>query len=58
MDEKIEKQEVELDPNLKFIEEKSYEEMSDILKKPMGTIATLISRAKKDFLEIYKRQYE
>ncbi len=32
---------------LKFFEEKSYEEMSDILKKPPGTIATLINRAKK-----------
>ena len=34
---------------LKFLEEKSYEEISDILKKPIGTIATLINRAKKQF---------
>jgi RNA polymerase sigma-70 factor (ECF subfamily) len=34
---------------LKFIEEKSYEEISDILKKPSGTIATLINRAKTQF---------
>lgn len=34
---------------LKFFEEKTYEEMSDILKKPPGTIATLINRAKKIF---------
>jgi len=34
---------------LKFLEEKSYEEISDILKKPMGTVATLINRAKKQF---------
>jgi len=34
---------------LKFLEEQSYEEISDILKKPMGTVATLINRAKKQF---------
>ena len=32
---------------LKFFEEKSYEEISDILQIPQGTVATLISRAKK-----------
>ena len=32
---------------LKFIENKDYKEISDILHKPMGTIATLINRAKK-----------
>src|SRR5665648_337740 len=31
---------------LKFVEEKDYQEISDILHKPMGTIATLINRAK------------
>lgn len=31
---------------LKFLEDKDYKEISDILKKPMGTIATLINRAK------------
>jgi len=34
---------------LKFLEEKNYNEISDILKKPSGTIATLIHRAKKAF---------
>lgn len=34
---------------LKFIEDKNYQEISDILKKPMGTVATLINRAKKQF---------
>ncbi len=34
---------------LKFLEEKSYAEISDILKKPQGTVATLINRAKKQF---------
>ncbi len=32
---------------LKFMEGKDYREISDILHKPMGTIATLINRAKK-----------
>ncbi len=36
---------------LKFIEDKNYREISDILEKPMGTVATLISRAKKQFGE-------
>lgn len=34
---------------LKFLEEKDYKEISDILKKPMGTVATLINRAKSQF---------
>lgn len=37
---------------LKFFEDKDYTEMSDILKKPMGTIATLVNRAKKQFLKL------
>jgi len=36
---------------LKFLEGKNYNEISDILKKPLGTIATLIYRAKKAFRE-------
>jgi len=36
---------------LKFLEEKDYKEISDILEKPMGTVATLISRAKTQFKE-------
>lgn len=36
---------------LKFLEEKDYKEISDILEKPMGTVATLISRAKNQFKE-------
>ncbi|MCK4635766.1 MAG: sigma-70 family RNA polymerase sigma factor [Candidatus Moranbacteria bacterium] len=32
---------------LKFLEEKSYEEIMDILKKPKGSVATLISRGRK-----------
>jgi RNA polymerase sigma-70 factor (ECF subfamily) len=34
---------------LRFLEEKSYEEISDILRVPLGTAATLVSRAKKEF---------
>ena len=41
---------------LKFFEGKSYREISDILKKPMGTVATLINRAKNQFREEYKKQ--
>lgn len=38
---------------LKFVEEKDYKEISDILRCPMGTVATLINRAKKQFKKIY-----
>ena len=34
---------------LKFLEQKSYEEIADILQKPMGTVATLIHKAKAEF---------
>lgn len=40
---------------LKYIEDKSYEEISDILKKPAGTVATHINRAKKQFKELYQK---
>lgn len=36
---------------LKFLEGLDYKEISDVLKKPMGTVATLINRAKKQFRE-------
>jgi len=32
---------------LRFLEEKDYEEIMDILKKPKGTVATLIKRGRK-----------
>jgi len=41
---------------LKFLEDKSYKEISDILKKPIGTVATLINRAKKSFVEEVRKQ--
>lgn len=42
---------------LRFIEEKEYEEISDILQIPTGTVSTLIHRGKKEmreYLEKYK----
>ncbi len=35
-----------------FLEEMSYNEISDVLRKPPGTIATLINRGKKKFKKI------
>ncbi|MFA6415976.1 MAG: RNA polymerase sigma factor [Candidatus Paceibacterota bacterium] len=32
---------------LRYLEDKDYREISDIMKKPIGTVATLINRAKK-----------
>ncbi len=40
---------------LRFFEDKSYEEISDILQIPSGTVATLISRAKISFRETSAR---
>lgn len=41
---------------LRFWEEKSYEEISDILQKPAGTVATLINRAKTRLKNEIKKQ--
>lgn len=41
---------------LKYLEEKDYNEISDILRKPIGTVGTLINRAKKQFKEIAKNK--
>lgn len=41
---------------LKFVEGKDYQEMSDILHKPMGTIATLINRAKKSLKQELEKE--
>ncbi len=41
---------------LKFMEGKDYREISDILHKPMGTIATLINRAKKYLKQELKKE--
>lgn len=34
---------------LKFLEEKSYQEISDIIKKPVGTVGSLMNKAKSEF---------
>lgn len=39
---------------LYYIEEKSYQEMSDILRLPINTIATHLSRAKAQLKKIYQ----
>jgi RNA polymerase sigma-70 factor, ECF subfamily len=41
---------------LKFLEEKTYEEMMDILKKPKGSVATLINRGKTLLREELKKE--
>ncbi len=41
---------------LKFLENMSYEEISDILKLPEGTVATRINRAKKAFQKLALHQ--
>lgn len=41
---------------LKFVEGKDYREISDILHKPMDTIATLINRAKKSLKQELKKE--
>ncbi|MBU1935691.1 sigma-70 family RNA polymerase sigma factor, partial [Patescibacteria group bacterium] len=40
---------------LRYLDEKDYKEISDILKKPMGTVATLINRAKAQFKQIAEK---
>ena len=39
---------------LKFFEKLNYEEISDVLKIPEGTVATRLNRAKKTFIKISK----
>jgi len=34
---------------LRFLEQKSYEEISDIIKRPTGTVSSLLNKAKKEF---------
>ncbi len=43
---------------LRFLEGKNYDEISDILMVPSGTVATLIHRAKKEIISIYNKQHE
>jgi RNA polymerase sigma-70 factor (ECF subfamily) len=41
---------------LKFLEEKNYQEISDIIKKPPGTVASTINKAKQEFRKELARQ--
>ena len=41
---------------LRFVEEKEYEEIMDILKKPKGSVATLIARGKETLIRELKEQ--
>jgi len=42
---------------LKFLEEKDYREISDILKIPEGTVGTRIHRAKHVFKKVYEKRH-
>jgi RNA polymerase sigma-70 factor, ECF subfamily len=42
---------------LKFFEEKDYNEISDIIKKPSGTVASMLNKAKKEFKKKYQELY-
>lgn len=41
---------------LKFLEEKNYQEISDIIRKPTGTVASTINKAKQEFKKELARQ--
>ena len=43
---------------LRYFSEKSYEEMSEILKKPINTVGTLINRAKKKLLDVIESSWK
>lgn len=40
---------------LKFLEQNSYKEISDILRRPVGTVGTLVNRAKEQFREMAEK---
>ncbi len=42
---------------LRYFEEKDYQEISDIIKKPEGTVASMLNKAKKEFKTIYLKKY-
>jgi RNA polymerase sigma-70 factor, ECF subfamily len=41
---------------LKFLEERNYQEISDIIRKPAGTVASMINKAKNEFKKELARQ--
>ena len=40
---------------LKYLEEKNYQEMSDIIKKPMGTVASMLNTARSEFKKVIEK---
>ena len=42
---------------LRFLEDRSYEEIADILRAPLGTVSTLVHRAKESFRQAWSRFY-
>ena len=40
---------------LRFFEEKDYNEISEIIRKPSGTVASMLNKAKKEFKEKYEK---
>lgn len=42
---------------LRYVEDKSYEEIGDILKKPAGTVATHLNRAKNELKSLLTKYY-
>jgi len=41
---------------LRYLEQKDYHEISDIIKKPVNTVGTLLNRAKQQMRELIKKQ--
>lgn len=41
---------------LRFLEEKNYQEISDIIKKPVGTVGSLMNKAKSEFKKELQKQ--
>lgn len=41
---------------LKFLEEKNYQEISDIIRRPIGTVGSLLNKAKQEFKKEFVRQ--
>lgn len=44
--------------SLKFLEGRSYEEISDIMRKPMGSVASLMHHSKKSFKRLFETHYK
>jgi len=42
---------------LRYFEDKDYQEISDILRKPPGTVAVLLNRAKAKFKKLAERHH-